>query len=276
MVTTVPRRSTKLITSIVGAAVLLAGCSAANGTGKTDPAGTGTGAPATISADSDAGLKTGIQLKAALLTRSDLPAGFKVVKAVTASSGKILDPTYAPHTMTATSCNKLSLNIWINGAGIDSASFAQTGFTDTHRTQVDGNIDGFRGDDAQRVMTNLRTLFTLCASYTRGLGVRAVDVKLVSRAGPKVGDDSVEARLTASLWRGDTTLVAVRAGKFVVTVLCASGQKDSRAKATKYARLMVKRLMAKPLTAKQLAAKQLTAKRLKAKRPKTKRPRTSG
>jgi hypothetical protein len=154
----------------------------------------------------------------------------------------VFGPLAKPITPTRSACKKLDTNVWIEGAGIGSASFAQTGFTDSYGDEVDAQLDAFRGADAQQVMRNLRKLFAACARFKTTTGGIPATVRVVAKAGPPVGDDSVAAVLTSPVWAGGATLVAVRVGKAVASVLYSSSKSDLGAKATNLAATMAKRL----------------------------------
>jgi len=240
---TIVRRTVELVIGVVAVVVLLAGCSS---TAQPGQPGSTTAAPSPTppsSADPNAGLKNGTQLKAVLLTTKDLPAGFKVSPAVVRDSGDVFGPRSTATTPRSSACRKLDTNVWAEGAGIGPpASFAQTGFTDSYGDEVDAVIDSFRGTDAQKVMANLRKLFAVCAKFKTTTSGTPTTVKVVAKAGPRVGDDSVKAVLTSPVWQGGTTLAAVRVGKAVVSVLYSSGKSDLGAAATNLAATIARRL----------------------------------
>ncbi len=245
-------------TVAVAVMALLAGCSSAGPSGQptatsgaSSPGGAATseasspgGAATSGATNPNAGLKSGAQLKTFLLSAKDLPAGFKVTPDAVRDSGDVFGPPSTATSPFRSACQSLDTNAWIEGAGIGSASFAQTGFTDSYGDEIDAEIDSFRGADPQLVMTNLRKLFAACATYhTTTNGVRTT-VKVVARAGPRIGDDSVKAVLTSPVWQGGSTLAAVRVGNAVVSVLYASSKSDLGAKATNLAATIVQRLQA--------------------------------
>ena len=238
------RRSIEVALSVAAAASLLAGCTTSSTSSSTTAKSTGaTGTTAAAPADPNAGLKNGTQLKAALMTKKDLPAGFKISPDAVRDTANVFGPKSAPVKQTKADCTKLDTNAWVQGSGIGSASFAQTSFNDGFGDEADAEIDGFRGTDASTVMTNLRSLIKLCATYkTTTPGVGKTTVKVVTKAGPKVGDDSIRAVMTSKAWQGGTTLTAVKSGKSVITVLYSSSKSDLGAKAVTLAETMTKRL----------------------------------
>ena len=225
-------------------AVALAGCSSDGTPTPSGSSGSAAGASTeAASADPNAGLKTGTELKASLLTKKDLPAGFKVSADLTRDSADGFGPKAKYVTPSKAACKHLDTNVWVNGAGIDSASFAQTGFTNSYGLEIDAEIDAYRGTDSTKVMTNLRKLFSVCASYkTTTPGAGKSTVKVTRKAGPKAGDASLQAVLTSPVWQDGSTLIAVQVGKSVVTVLYSSSKASAGKNAAKYVETMVKRL----------------------------------
>jgi hypothetical protein len=236
-------RTRTTFVGLIAVAVMfaLAGCistsSATTGSAATASAGT------TTVSDPNAGLKNGTQLKPALLTTKDVGSGFTVNKDLVRDSGDVFGPKTKTVSPTKAACKDVETNVWIDGAGIGSASFAQTGFKDSYGSEIDAEIDGFRGTSAEAVMANLKKLFTVCSSYKITVpGVPKGTVHLVAKPGSKVGDESVRAVLTSKVYEGGTTLVAIRVGKTVVSVLYSSSSSDLGAKGQKLAETMAKRL----------------------------------
>jgi hypothetical protein len=178
-----------------------------------------------------------------LITEKDLPPRYKINPDVTRDSAEVFGPPVAPVEPTRASCKELATNLWIQGAGIESASFAQTGFGDDIGSEIDAELESYRGDDAKKVMANARTLFTLCAKFKMQVkGAGRATIKVVSKPGPKIGDESVRAILTSPVWEGGSTLLAVRVGTEVVSILSSSARSNGGPAAAKQARLMVSRL----------------------------------
>jgi Tfp pilus tip-associated adhesin PilY1 len=223
----------------------LAGCSSNDQPEPATPSTSSVGAPATSDSDPNAGVLNGTQLKAALLTKSDLPAKFKVQKDLVRDTAEVFGERSKATTPTKATCKELDTNVWIGGAGVGSASFAQTGYIDGFGNEIDAEIDAYRGTDAELVMANLKKLFTVCSSYkTKTPGVGTTTVKVAHKAGPEAGDESIKAVLTSPAWAGGSTLVAVRVGKTVVSVLYSSSKIKASAAAANHAATMAKRLEA--------------------------------
>lgn len=234
-----------MITAVtVALAVALTGCSSGSDAAPSGPdTGTQTDAPSPEKFDPNAGLKNGSELKTALITKKDIPAGFKVQPDLTRDSAEGFGPKGSNATPTKASCKHLNTNVWINGAGIDSAAFAQTSFKDSYGLEIDAEIDAYRGTDATKVMDNLDKLFKVCASYkTITPGAGKSTVKVTRKAGPKAGDASTKAVLTSPVWQDGSTLIAVQVDKSVITVLYSSTKAAAAKNAAKYAETMAKRL----------------------------------
>jgi hypothetical protein len=223
--------------------VLLAGCSADGSSASGDPTGFRDSTVPVSESDPNAGLKSGSELSEALLTDSDLPDRYKANTNLQRDSAETFSPPAAVIAPTAASCKELESNLWIEAAGSDSATFAQTGFTDSYGSEVDAEIESYRGGDARTVMINLRKLFKICSTFkTTVEGAGRATVKVTTKAGPNVGDSSIRATVTSPVWEGGTTLIAVRVGSEVVSVLSSSAKNNGGATATKMAKLMVARL----------------------------------
>jgi len=223
--------------------LLLAGCSSDDPSIPSGAPGVHDSTVPVSESDPNAGLKSGAELKGALLTGKDLPGRYKATSNLQRDSAETYGPPAKTIPPTRASCKELESNLWIEAAGSDSATFAQTGFTDSYGSEVDAEIESYRGTDARTVMTNLRKLFKICSSFkTTVEGAGVATVKVTTKAGPKVGDGSISAVVTSPVWEGGTTLIAVRVGSEVVSVLSSSAKNNGGATATKMAKVMVARL----------------------------------
>jgi hypothetical protein len=207
------------LTPIALAAALplaLAGCSS-SGSSTASPAGaSGAAAAASTSANPDAGLLTGSRLKTSLVT-TGLPSGYTADSSATLDSGSsYLDPSA---TSTAkTSCANLESTGWVNLSGEQSVSFAQNDYVDNSSSEEFAQeVDAYEGSTAQTVMANLAKMGTTCPSFTDS-GTSST-VKVAVATGSSIGDGTVTITLTDSSWSSSETLVAVRVGHNVVTVL---------------------------------------------------------
>lgn len=115
------------VAAFLGLVLLLTGCSPSS-SDQPDPSSPGGAGAVTEKEppDPNAGLKNGTQLKKALLTKADLPAGYKVAKDYVRDSAEVWGDKSKPTTPTKADCKHIDTNVWVNGAGIGSAAFAQT------------------------------------------------------------------------------------------------------------------------------------------------------
>jgi uncharacterized protein YceK len=236
-------RMSTLLVSLVTLAAVLTGCSSTSSSGSA-PSSSGAGQAGTkTDSDPNAGVKNGTTLKAALLTAKDVPSGFKVDKDFVRDTADVYGPKAKIVAPSKAACKQLDTNVWVGGSGVGSASFAQTSYKSSFGGELDAEIDGFRGTDSSTVMTNLHKLLKLCPSFKITVpGVGKATMKLSTKAGSKVGDESIKAVLTSATLKGGTTLVAIRVGTSVVSVLYSSPGKDQGAKALKLAETMAERL----------------------------------
>jgi hypothetical protein len=220
-------------------AIVLTGCS------KDDPIAGKPGAGTNNVSDKDPNkdLKEGGDLQAALVTKKDVPAGFKIDPNVTRDSADTFAEPEKAKAPVKKSCADLGSNIWISGSGVVAGSFAQIGFTDPYSNEIDAMIESYRGEEATKVMANMRKLFGLCSTYkTKVEGVGKLKVKVVTKNGPKVGDESIRGVMTSSAWEGGITLIAVRSGNEIVSVLSSATKNDGGQQGAKLTRLMINRL----------------------------------
>jgi hypothetical protein len=232
-----------LLLSLIALALVLAGCSSGSSTGSASAPSSAGKSDTKTDKDPNAGVKNGTKLKAALLTAKDVPSGFKVDKGFVRDTADVFGPDAKVVPPAKSACKQLDTNVWVSGAGYGSASFAQTSYKSSFGGEIDAEIDGFRGTDSASVMDNLRKLYKLCPSFKITVpGVGKATMKLTSKAGPKVGDESIAATLTSETLKGGTTLAAIRVGTSVVSVLYSSPNKDQGAKALKLAETMAGRL----------------------------------
>jgi hypothetical protein len=232
-------RALRLSAGLVAAALpmALAGCSSS---GSTATAAATTASSATASAtasassvsasapaDPDAGLLTGARLKAALVS-TGIPAGFVLDASGSVDTGS----TYqAPSASSGKpDCSNLGATGWVDLSGYGGVSFAQNDYVNKDSTEEFAQeVDVYRGETAQAVMTALAKLATVCPSYSDSSTSSTVKVSVVT--GTSLGQGTVTIELSDPKWSGGTTLVAVRVGHAVVTVLdsAASGSGASYA-----------------------------------------------
>jgi hypothetical protein len=203
------------LSPIAVAAVLplaLAGCSSL----AASSASAGTSSVAGSSADSGAGLLTGSQLKTALVT-TGIPSGYAANNAATTDSGSAYQSPGAAATASP-KCANLEATSWVNLAGYESVSFAQNDYVNNGSSEEFAQeVDAYEGGTAQTVMANLAKMATTCPSFADS-GTSST-VKVAVATGTSLGDGTVTITLTDSSWSSSETLVAVRVGQNVISVL---------------------------------------------------------
>jgi len=221
-----------LLTAAVlsSAVVLLAGCSG-SGDGSNDAA-TGTNAGASQPSATPAAaakLKSGTDLKPLLPTIKDMPKGFTVVKDQVRDTGGDIGPADKLTPVSTPNCADLDGNSWSLSLG-GSSAFAQTGFASKDGSNISIEIDSYEGNVAQKIMTGYKKIFTGCKTYkTKGDGQTGTE-KVVLKPGLDVGDASLHAVATSTMFQGGITYAAVKVGPQVVTVTWSSQSKDLGAK----------------------------------------------
>lgn len=206
--------------TVAGLSFALAGCSS-SGTSTTaaSTAGdtaTSSAAASASSTDPDAGLLTGTQLKTALVS-TGIPSGYAIQTANSQDSGS----TYQEPTASAPAkpdCSNLDASSWVNLAGYESVSFAQNDYLNKDSSEEFlQEVDAYRGTTAQDVMTNLGKMASTCPSFSDS--ATSSTVKVAVATGTSLGDGTVTITLTDPQWSSSMTLVAVRVGQNVVSVL---------------------------------------------------------
>lgn len=204
--------------ALIGCAALslsVAACSSS--TSGTTGSGATTAAAAT-SADPDAGLPTGSQLKADLLS-TGIPAGYTLDSSGSVDTGSSYQEPSA--SAPAGGCASLDGTSWISIAGQGPVSFAQNDYIDKDSSEEFAQeIDAFQGTTAQDVMTALAGIVAKCPSFKDSQTDSTVKVSVATSSSPE--DGSVVITLTDPAWGGTNTLEAIRVGHSVVTVLSSA------------------------------------------------------
>jgi hypothetical protein len=241
---------------VVGGAVALlaavAGCSAA-GTAS-QPAATGAVSPttaasspvpsATSAAPAAPAALDGSVLNSDLLPASDMPHGFAVISSATTNGGSALPEDSPSPVPAAQLCTTLSETAWIRAAGVTTADFAETSFGNSSDTEeISEEIDAFQGTDAQRAMTALWQSFGRCHTFTEtSSGVTAAMTLTKSTIGGHWA--GIKAVQLSPSYDGGTTIVAVRVGYSIVTVLDSSESNDDGSGAVSIADQIASRVSA--------------------------------
>ena len=239
-------RTVSVFGGLALAASLIA-CSGVGG-GNAAPSNASTAVPASPSvhtAGRGTGLMTGSQLKVLLLGEQDMPSGFRLNPKWAADSGGTPYPPLSatPTAPSARQCDRLTGAPWLPAAGLSPTSFAANGFRDVYRNEIDQMVAVYpRAGLGESVMTNLAKLFTLCSSFTSTSSGQRMRMTLKRSAGPVVGDGSIKAVMTSSIWQGGETLVAIRVGNAVASVSYISADSDLGAGAVTLATKLAARL----------------------------------
>ncbi|WEO96984.1 hypothetical protein A6P39_024785 [Streptomyces sp. FXJ1.172] len=228
------RHSSRVATLLAVAALPLAltACSSGSSGSSGGSAGTGASAAPAKAKDPAAALATGTQLRGVLAPASAFPAGLTPeADGASDSGGSLLPPS--GKSAGKPDCTRLEGTSWIQATGRKGGeSFAQNDYANKDKTQeVAQEIDEFQGTTATTVMKELRTAATECAVFT-DTDTHA-KVKLTGRSTSGLGDEAYTMTLTSGAWQNGTTLVAVRSGSAVVTVLSTAGTDNGAASAQK-------------------------------------------
>ena len=193
--------------------------------------------PATATANPDAGLLTGAQLKALLEPASYFPVGYRRQRAGTRDTGTGYELPSASD-VRKPECRLLGATSWTSVTGIGGVSFAQDDYIDkASSTEIGQEIDVYPGTTAQAVMRKLGAISAVCPSYTDPQTGHRAEVR--ERASARLGEGGYVITVTDPAWRGGTTLVAARVGTAVVTVLSTDGADNGHASAMRLARSLV-------------------------------------
>jgi hypothetical protein len=245
------RRSGAGVAGLVGMAVLAAaGCG--GNSSSTPPATTGS-SPATASSPATpvtsasptaaTATLTGSTLKTLLLPASTMPAGFKPDAQGARNTGTGVTQDSSTPVAASKVCNLLTGTSWILAAGVDSATFAQNDYLDGGHTQeIAQEIDTFSGSDATKVMSGLWQAFGHCRDFTQHYNGMTARTALVRSRPASAAYAAIKAVQTSPTFTGGTTLVAIRTGNAIVTVLYSSASKNEGAAALTLAEQIAQRV----------------------------------
>jgi hypothetical protein len=189
------------------------------------------------SADPNAGLPTGTQVKALLAPASWFPRGFKLDPKSSVHTGDSYQST-SPSGVRA--CHRLGATAWVQLGGGGAVSFAENVYFNQNAGQYFQEIDAYQGSTAQDVMGKLRQVAARCRSFHDAQTSSTVTV--TRKTGPQLGDDALTIRLQDPRWLGDITLEAVRVGHAVATVYFSAASGTGKAEATKLAAVLTANL----------------------------------
>ncbi len=185
--------------------------------------------------DPNTGLATGAQLKAALAPASVFGAGYAVDESGVRDSGPMYqEPSSVPASLTKPDCTKLGGTSWIAITGDTGVSFAQNDYTNKNTSaEMAQEIDVFRGTTAPTILTHLKKAVAACPTLKDEDTKTTAKVKGATTSG--LGDEAYTITVTDPAWENGSTLIAVRRGTAVVTVLSTAGHDNGAASAKKLA-----------------------------------------
>lgn len=187
--------------------------------------------------DPDAGLLTGTRLQKTLAPAAFFPSGFAVDPSGVRDSGA----TYtAPGSSPAPKpdCTLLGGTSWLAITGDSGVSFAQNDYVSKATSEdIAQEVDTYRGTAAAGVLKDLEKVVAACTTFTDTQ--THTEVKVTGAATPGLGDSAYTVTLTDSAWQNGSTLLAVRAGTDVVTVMSTDGHDNGAATAGKLAARIV-------------------------------------
>lgn len=164
------------------AACSSSGSGASAGAGSSNAAGSRATTAASTPSDPDAGLLTGTQFKAALVSKG-IPSGYALDTSGSVDTGSDYQAPSAP--ATGTDCASLDGTSWVNLAGQGSVSFAQNDYIDKSTSEEFAQeIDAFPGTTAQAVMTALSEITAKCPTFKDSQTSSTVKVSAVSKSSP--------------------------------------------------------------------------------------------
>ncbi|WP_406170031.1 hypothetical protein [Streptomyces sp. NBC_00996] len=226
-----PSRAVKALLAAAALPLALAACSSGTAGHSASPAKT------KAAKDPNAGLMTGTQLKKALAPTSFFASGFAVDPSGARDSGA----TYsAPSSSPAPKpdCSLLGGTSWIAITGDSGVSFAQNDYVSKATSEdIAQEVDTYRGTTSATVLKDLEKNATACATFTDSQ--THTKVKATGATTPGLGDAAYTITLTDSAWQNGTTLIAVRTGTDVVSVMSTDGHDNGAATAKKLAAQIV-------------------------------------
>ncbi|PTR32215.1 hypothetical protein C8K36_1011267 [Rhodococcus sp. OK519] len=190
--------------AIAGAAIAVAGGLVACGSSSEQAAPSESSEPAALgpvvtapSDPADGPITDSAALRAALLTASDLPAGFVALPAATDANDPAAGADATQSATNPTRCANVLDTITRQAAG--SAADAEANFTGPGFTSIDVDAASYPGAGAADAFGTVQTTLRQCTVYTGtdGEGV-AVDYRVEPLALPTVGDASTAVRLVTT------------------------------------------------------------------------------
>jgi hypothetical protein len=219
---------------LTASAILLTGC------GAVSPVHSGSPKPAASAVSQVTVRLSGLQLAGLLLSRSAMPAGYSLLplQGATQNSGKKAAPRDAPAPAPSGQlCQAFAYSNFIAAGEISDTVFAQTAFANAKdTTEVDQSVDVFTGSDAQTVMQRLWTALGTCAHFSYNDNGPMVHATLTRGRLTGIGDEAIDAVSRSPIIIGQATLIAVRVGNAIVTVMSSAAGPNNESAAIGYAR----------------------------------------
>ncbi|WP_428952938.1 hypothetical protein [Streptomyces sp. cg35] len=227
-------RAAGLLAVAAALPLALTACSSSDGSDGSGTAGSSGGATASAAAKSPAPL-TGARLKKALAPASFFGAGYAVDPSGARDTGTdYQEPSSDPAALAKPDCTKFGGTSWLAITGDEGVSFAQNDYVNSATTtDIAQQIDTFRGTGARTVLTHLRKAAEACPTY-RDADTKST-VKVTGTATAALGDAAYTLTLTDPTWENGTTLIAVRVGPSVISVMSTDGKDNGAATAGKLA-----------------------------------------
>jgi hypothetical protein len=213
---------------------LVAGCSAVGSSSVTSspPSATPSATP-TLS---------GQQLAGVLLPASSMPKGYKAGSATQNTGSQPPSDTAQPMPPSQV-CEAFTESSFIRAAGIATGDWAQSDYISTDQThEVLQEIDTFTGTDAQKAMAKLWQEFGQCSSFSDQVNGTTAPSTLTRSRLPGEGDEAIKAVIVSPVIEGGKTLVAIRTGSQVITMLDSSSGNDLGSAGVDYAEQILRRL----------------------------------
>lgn len=172
-----------------------------------------------------------------------MPQGFSEDKSGTLNTGQQLPSDSPSPVPSGQACQGFEQTGWIRVAGFSTADFAQSDYLNAdHSAEVAQEVDVFTGNDAQRAMTALWTQFGHCGSFSYPSNGMSEKATMKRKKLTGIGDEAFEAVFVSPGFAGGQTLVAVRVGSAIITILDSSPSSDLGAPAVGYATQIAQRL----------------------------------
>jgi hypothetical protein len=188
---------------------------------------------------------TGTQLEATLLPAGALPSGYAIDPSGERNSGDGTPADASQPVSASKACSLLTGSSWVLAGGISSGSFAQNDYVNAAKTaEVAQEVDSFTGNDAQQAMAALWQAFGECAKFSDASQGASAAITMVSSRLPGVGDEAFDGVQKSPSYNGGTTLVAIRVGSSIVTVLYSSPGNDDGHAAIGYAEAIASKVKA--------------------------------